>query len=131
MSTATVAEADTYFGSRLHAEAWTLLTDTTLKQKALNSSDDILLNLPLIQNTPDQVKKDACCLIAIALLDAIDPNIEFSNLMKINSTIGGTRTASDPSEHPEHILYGVPSIQAWRLLKPYINDPCSMTLVRV
>jgi hypothetical protein len=131
MSTATVAEADTYFGSRLHAEAWTLISDSTLKQKALNSADDILLNLPLIENTPEQVKKDACCLIAISLLDAIDPNIEFANLTQTNLTLGGTRTASDPSEHPEHILYGVPSIQAWRLLKPYINDPCSITLCRV
>jgi hypothetical protein len=131
MTYADVTYADTFFSTRLHAEAWTLITDAAIKAKALASAIDVIEALPFGYVVPDTVLQPAHCWIAIALLDAVDPTIEFANLNVTNSTLGGTRTAYDVANPPEHILYGVPSVMAWRLLKPYIADPRSVNLIKV
>lgn len=80
----TLEEANTYFASRLHAEAWTSATDTD-KQKALDMATRAIDRTPVkgVKATYDQVNqfprypdtevpqavKDACCEEALALLE--------------------------------------------------------------
>ena len=138
MSHATIAEANTYFSGRLHTEAWDALTDAVIKQKALDHGTSIIDKLPFdtaVYDISDPVTlqhiKDANCEIAIALLDGIDPDLAIANLTVTNNSIAGVRTSHDIRFPAEHILYGVPSITAWRILRRYINDGRSVTITKV
>jgi hypothetical protein len=74
----------------------------------------------------------ACYEIALALLDGIDPDIELENLGTTGQGYGGVRTSYNRDQQPiEHILHGVPSAMAWRILKPFLRDGRSVTTVRV
>ena len=138
MSHATLAEANVYFSTRLHTEAWDALTDAVIKQKALDHGTSIIDNLPfdttvydISDTTTLQRVKDANCEIAIALLDGIDPDLAIANLTVTNNSIAGVRTSHDIRFPAEHILYGVPSIAAWRILRCYIKDGRSVTITKV
>jgi hypothetical protein len=74
---------------------------------------------------------DACCEIAIALLANKNPDREFQNLFVQSEKVEGWSTTYDRSRHPEHVVFGVPSVTAWRLLKPYLRDYNSFNLERV
>ncbi len=83
---------------------------------------------------PDDVPQDvqdACCEIAFALLDGIDPDLEYENLRMVSQGIGNIRSTYNPEAIPEHILAGVPSAAAWRYLKPYLRDVRDIRVSRV
>lgn len=79
---------------------------------------------------PNEVK-EACWLIALALLDGVDPEIEFENLQMVAQGYANVRSTYDRDLPAEHLLAGVPSVTAWRLLKPFLRDRDEMTLLRV
>lgn len=84
MAYVTLEEANTYFESRLHAEAWTSATDTD-KQKAIAMATRAIDRMPIrgLKTTWDQPNqfprypntevpqevKDACCEEALAILE--------------------------------------------------------------
>lgn len=70
---------------------------------------------------PDAVSQ-ACCELALVLLDDVDPNIEAENLQNKVQTIGDGRTERDTSYVYDHVRAGIPSIQAWMLLKPFLRN---------
>lgn len=70
---------------------------------------------------PDPIAQ-ACCELALALLDDVDPNIEIENLQNKMQSIDGGRTERDTSYVQEHVRAGIPSIQAWMLLVPFLRD---------
>lgn len=74
--------------------------------------------------------KEACCYIALALLDGIDPELEFNNLSMTEQDYGGAKIKYDRSVPEEHVIAGIPSVSAWRLLKPYLRDPRQICLFR-
>ena len=130
MSLATLAEANTYFASQLHTEAWNV--DDVVRQKALDHSTRVINRLNFATDTDLTVQpiKDACCEVALSLLDAIDPDLEIKNLSITQEAIAGVRTSHNRDHPAEHILHGIPSFTAWRLLKPYLKDSRSVTLTR-
>jgi hypothetical protein len=74
----------------------------------------------------------ACFEIALALLDGVDPDIELENLGTASQGYAGVRTAYNRDQQPiEHILHGIPSAMAWRILKPFLRDGRAVTTARV
>jgi len=76
--------------------------------------------------------RTACYEIAHALLDGKDPELELENLGIVSQGFGSVRTTYSRSQIPiEHIINGIPSAQAWRLLKPFLRDDEAIKLSRV
>lgn len=78
-----------------------------------------------------QAIKEACWLIALALLDGVDPELEFENLQMVAQGYANIRSTFDRENPPEHILVGVPSSTAWLLIKPFVRDPRSIIMDRI
>ena len=186
-----VDEANTYFGSRLHADAWTnalasdypkaLLQATqiidTLNYKGHKNAVYLLLQQypykseltafdPFVEFTvqpptlypggptfdqlraaeasqplefprgsdtevPDAIRM-ACYEIAFSLLDGKDPEMELENLAVVSQGYSSVRTTYSRTQVPqEHLINGVPSAAAWRLLRPFLRDGDALKLKRV
>ena len=141
-----VVDADTYFDERLNSDAWEDAT-TADKTKALITSTRMIDRLNFRGNktvatqseqfprgedteVPDDIKY-ACCEIAIALLDGVDPELEFENLDMVSQGYANVRSTYNRSSKPEHLIAGIMSIIAWRYLKPYLRDPTYLDISRV
>lgn len=143
MSYISVADAETYFANRIGADAWDIATESR-KTKALAHATSIIDTLPIAgsKTVSDQtnqfprypdltVPSDvqyACAEIAVALLAGIDPEREYRNAFIQSMNHGELNVTQGMC--PEHIAAGVPSITAWRLLRPYLIDETSIGLVR-
>jgi hypothetical protein len=142
----TTDEAQAYFDGRLNADAWDDASSAN-KQKALihatrlierlnfkgeKTVDTQSLQFPRDNDTsiPTDIKY-ACSEIALALLDGIDPELEFDNLKMVSQGYANTRSTYDPDLPVEHIAAGIPSVTAWRFLKPYLRDMRTVNLSRV
>jgi hypothetical protein len=124
-------DADLYFKYRLWILVWEEATEND-KDKALISATRILERLSLYAYTTcPQDLKDAICEIALALLDGAEPEKEFENLALTNSQYSSVRSTYDRTYPMEHLEAGVPSITAWRLIKPYLDVSKGLKLSRV
>lgn len=80
---------------------------------------------------PDAIRM-ACYEIAHALLDGKDPELELENLGIVSQGFSSVRTTYNRSQVPiEHIINGIPSAQAWRLIHPFLRDDEAIKLSRV
>lgn len=74
----------------------------------------------------------ACFEITHALLDGVDPDIEMENLSVISDGISSVRTTYNRSQNPQdHLINGIPSITAWRMLQPFLRDDQTLRLNKV
>ena len=144
---ATFAEGDTYFVTRLNSDAWDDETVDANKTAALTMATNIIdrLNFKGTKVTTAQVLqfprnddtvvpqdiKNASFEIGLALLDGVDPDLEFETLNMVSQGYGSARSTYDTSRPPENVLAGVPSMFAWRYLKPYLRDPLNIKISRV
>ncbi len=70
--------------------------------------------------------------IAHSLLDGKDPDIELEALGIQSYGFQGEATSHNRNQVPiDHIINGVPSEQAWRLLRPYLREDGGIILSRV
>ena len=139
-------EAQAYFDGRLNTSAWDDTTDDGEKDKALIMSTRIIdrlnylgckaveaqeLQFPRGADTvvPQDVM-DATAEIALALLDGVDPDLEYENLFMTSQGYGGIRSSFDRRVKSPHLLARVPSFAAWTLLHPYLRDGLSIELHR-
>jgi len=142
---ATYTEGDTYFGEQLNVTAWTGAEDadkTKALQMATNAIDRLNFRGEKAVSTQDlqfprkddsavpQDVKDACCEIAIALLDGKDPELEYENLRMISQQFANVKSTYVATP-PEYIIAGIPSAKAWRFLKPYLHDHMVIDIHRV
>lgn len=74
---------------------------------------------------------EACMEIAVALLDGVNPDLEAELLQHKQDSLDSARTTYDRAGPIGHVLLGVPSLTAWRLLLPYLKGPNSIDLRRV
>jgi len=73
-------------------------------------------------NVPEVIKI-ACWEIAHTLLDGVDPDIEVENLGVVSQGYASVRTTYARNQAQiEHLMHGVPSATAWRILKPFLRD---------
>ena len=140
--------AEAYFlNERLETVSWDSATDTD-KTKALMQATNILDRLAYIGTAtgaqafprilcdetalplPEAVQK-ATCEIAYALLDGVDPELEYENLFMQSQGYSAVRSSYDRSNPSPSMLSGVPSITAWRYIVPYLEDSRSVRLDRI
>jgi len=143
---ATTVEAQAYFDNRLNTDPWDNAIDAE-KTKALAMSTSIIdrlnfrgekadagqeLQFPRGEDTtvPQDVK-NACAEVTLALLDGVDPEMEFENLRMKSMVYGVIRSTYDGERAPEHTVAGIPSSIAWRFLKPYLRNAQTVDLHRV
>jgi len=143
---ATIDDANNYFAGRLNTEDWDEATSVN-QDKALIQSTRIIDRLNILgikastsqtlqfprdsDTTVPQDIKDATCEIALALLQGIDPELEFENLDVVSQGFGAVKNTYGRATTKEHISAGVPSSVAWRYLKPYLRDVRTITIARV
>jgi len=142
----TVDEAEIYFQSRLYSEAWEDATEPNKAKSVITATKMIeRLNIVGIRTDVDQILlfprdddiyipddiQNATCEIALSLLDGIDPDMEYDNLSTLSEGYGNIRSTFDRSRLPEHVLAGIPSVRAWRFLRPYIRDVQRVDLHRL
>ena len=144
-SYATIAEAQLYFDRILSKRPWDCASAAE-KTLALAQATDIIDRLnflgvktldtqlnqfPRKDDTvvPDDVK-NASAAIALALLDGVDPELEYQNLHLKSQGYGSVRSSYDQVPPQPHTAAGIPSVTAWRFLKPYLRDPNTIDLFR-
>jgi hypothetical protein len=124
-------DAETYFKDRLWINAWEGATDRD-KDKSLIMGTNIVSRLALYAFTVvPQDLKNAICEIALSLLDGVEPEKEFENLALTSTQYSSVRSTYDRTYPMEHLEAGVPSITAWRMIKPYLDVSKGLKLSRV
>jgi hypothetical protein len=73
----------------------------------------------------------ACCECALALLDGVDTELEMQNANRTHQGFASVRETYDPRVVNMAFRHGIPSMIAWNLLLPYLQDPCDVTIRRV
>ena len=142
----TIAYATTYFTTRLNTNPWdeastsdrtaalTMATEAIDRLNFLGSkaSDSQELQFPRGDDTtvPTDIQK-ACAEIALALLDGVDPELEMEGLTVVSQGYSNVRSTFDRTRVPEHIVAGIPSITAWRYIKPFLRDIQNVDVMRV
>lgn len=72
----------------------------------------------------------ACFEIALALLDGVDPELEYENLFMITHNYANVKSTYDRNLPQHNTVNGVPSMTAWRYLSKYLLDPFVVQLSR-
>lgn len=143
---ATIEEAQAYFDMRFNTSAWDVASEGD-QTKALSHATLIIDRLTYAGELTDPAQKNkfprdgdtaipeqiiyATAEIALALLDGIDPDIEYSNLKMTSQTYSKVQSTYDRSSAQPHVLAGVPSAVAWQYIMPYLLDTTNITLYRV
>ena len=138
--------AQAYFDGRLYTLPWDSASPSD-RLKSLKMATKIIdrLNLYGAKATTEQELQfprdedtevpidieDATAEIALALLDGIDPDFEYENLGMESQAYGNLKSTYDRSTEQEYRVAGVPSIAAWRILRPYMRDHLNVDLNRV
>lgn len=142
----TNSEIDTFMAARLRTSAWdnavggdknaargmaTAIIDRLafLGDKNVSTQDN---EFPRGDDTTiPQAIKDAHSLITLALLDGRDMEMEFENLTLTSQRYAQVQSTYDRSQLPPHILAGVPSFEAWTILKAFLRDGSRISIERV
>lgn len=97
------------------------------------SADQIHEFPRLDQTEVPQTVKAACCEIMLSLLDGIDIDYEFEKLGTTSQKYANIKTTYKDTRYSAHIMAGVPSILAWKLLMLYVDysSDLSIDLCRV
>ena len=142
----TLLRAENYFARRLNTGPWddALVADreSALVMAAraidkLNFAGDkaILtqaLQFPRGDDTVVPVEIDqAGYEIALSFLDEYDIEQESQTIGVLTEAYSGVRTTYDADYVPEHTIAGIPSIEAWRLLMPFLRDERVLRVSRV
>jgi hypothetical protein len=143
----TVLEATSYFDNRLHSTVW-FNASAPNRNAALIQSARIIdgfafkgqktdpeQSLEFPRGTDTEVPQDiriAAYEISINLLDGRDPEMELESMAVTSEGYSSVRTTYNRDAVPtEHLINGVPSATAWRLIRPYLRDDNTLKLSRV
>lgn len=142
----THTEAIAYFNERLDTRIWDeTLYDNRIAALIMAARAIDKLNFAGNKNDSDQNLqfprgddivipveiKYAAYEIALAFLDGYNPDQEVGTLGVLSESYSGVRTTYDASHVNEHIRAGIPSIEAWEYLRPFLRDPTRVRLSRV
>lgn len=141
-----IADGNLFFSRRLRAQDWEGATLAN-KRKALYQSTKLIDNLNFIGEKTDETQKlqfprggdtevpprivEATYLIAAKLLSGkFDPDLELGESRLTRSRFGSqVEIEQDAIAHP-HIMSGIPTVEAWRLLAPYLVNYTAIQLIR-
>ncbi len=143
---ADISFANQYFSERLHTKPWdkapigdrnAALSMATRYIDALDFADrktvaDQENEFPRAGSldVPDDIKR-ACCEIALALLDGIDPEQELQSARVTSDRYSSVGATYDPNSVPEHVMAMIPSARAWTFIKPFLREPGAIRTSRV
>lgn len=152
LSLSGISAADDYFTTRLYTNIWFAKSDTD-KQRALNDATRIIdrLNYKGTKTEPDQfheVPRSGLTMqriaidptvipddflfaqyeIAFALLKGYDPEKDNRSLGVLSRGYSSVRIAYDPTQVPDYIKWGIPSLMAWQYLLPYLDDSANTSI---
>jgi len=142
----TVAEFQTYIYNRVTGNVVDAATDREIEAASIQASASIdqlnIVGEKLVdtqtsqfprtgQSAVPQEVKDACCDIVIALLDGVDPEMEYENMYQISQGYANVRSTYDRKFPPIHVVAGIASITAWRKLLPYLVSRSVIRMSRV
>lgn len=141
-----VTEGGDYFNTKLNVPIWTNATNIN-KRKGLIQATRIIDRLNFVGEKseetqvlefpryPDEIVpldiEKATYEIAYRLLAGFDEEHSESNVGVLSRQWGPVSTSYSEKFRAEHIAAGVPSVEAWRLLKPYLRNPRRIQLNRV
>lgn len=141
----TVNEATLYFNDRLNVRPWECATPDE-QRRALAMATEVLDRLNYLGDkaddaqvnqfprgddtlVPEDVQK-ASAEIALALLDGVDPEMEYENLFLRSQGYGSLRGSFDKTIPPPNVVAGVPSMTAWRYLVAYLRPADTFDIFR-
>jgi hypothetical protein len=146
MSYLTVEEAQVIVNARMNTESWDTASYAD-KTKALNKASEMVDNLSYIGERYLSTQEHAfprgsvdvvpvpilksIVVLAIALLDGMNPDNEANNVTISSQRIGIAGTTYDRSFVPEYLSTGIPCAEAFNFLKPYLRDSASLNMIRV
>ncbi len=78
---------------------------------------------------PEEIIR-ATALCAVTLLDGFDVEIELENLNMISQGYANVRSSFDRSVKPPHIINGIPNVEAWRYISPFLRSPNELEINR-
>lgn len=144
---ATASDATAYFLERVgDTAAWTAASSDD-KTKALAHATRLIDQLNYVgtkasstqanefprdnDTTVPTAIKQACIEIALSLLQGNDPAelLEGTGIKQDN--VGDVRVVYKDNPPPAYIVAGIPSMAAWQLLYPFVNDGRAITIRRV
>lgn len=144
----TVSKAGDYFqNERLNSSEWSTF-DADDQTRALNQATRLIDHLNFVgdknddaqelefpRGTDTTVPKDielACYEVAYALLvEGRDVEFEAEQTPEVTAALGQGRLRVKPEDVPEHKVHSIPSVAAWRHLKPYLRPRDTIVLSRV
>ena len=142
----TISRASAYFSKRLNTRVWDValyadreaaLIQATRAIDKLNYAGDRAestqdLQFPRNDDTDVPVEIEyACYEIALAFLDGYDQDQEVQTVGVLSESYSSVRTTYDGSFVVEHIRAGIPSIEAWEYLHPFLRDSRAVRVSRV
>ncbi len=81
--------------------------------------------------SPPSAIESACAEIAFALIDGKNPEYDFESLRISKDKVSGIEITSDTEVYMAHTVAGIPSMEAWNLLLPYLRDKNSFAISTV
>lgn len=141
----TISEAQEYFDTRLGTKMWDTSSDAD-KTKAIAMATRSINNLEFkgdktnaLQTNefprdgdieiPDPIRY-AICELALQFLSGADLNKMAENQAVVSRGYSSVKTVYDRSFIQAHIQNGIPSVEAWQYLLPYLTNPLGVNLSR-
>lgn len=141
----TIVEANAYFNDRLNIRPWECANPDE-QRRGLAMATEIIDRLNFIGCKADEAQDNqfprgtdtvvpadvqkASAEIALALLDGVEPEMEFENLSLRSQGYGSVRSSFDKTIPAPNLVGGVPSVTAWRYLAPYLRAPNTFDIFR-
>ena len=116
------SNGDLYTGTSIPTEAAIITAGESQALEFPRGSDD---------SVPEQIKQ-AQWECAITILDGVDPDSEYETLRVLRQGYSSVSTTYNSSDvNSEHLVYGIVSPTAWRLLYPFLLFDGSLVISRV
>jgi hypothetical protein len=143
----TLEEAAAYVaGNLINSLPWDSANEAT-RTKALNISTKKIDALNFLGDKTDSSQelqfprggdtevpeaiKEATILLAVRLLDDVDPEREFENQFMSSFQYENIKSTYDRSRVAINVLHGIPSWEAWIRIQPYLYETAAVRLTRV
>jgi hypothetical protein len=142
----TIAKANEYFSQRLHTQDWDDCLESD-RQKALFMATRAIDRLNFEGEKHDDAQEHqfprgddeevpveieyATYECALAYLGGVNIDNEIRNIGLSSVSISGVRDEFRDGYVPEHLRAGIPSVEAWIYLRPFLRDPKHFVFSRV
>lgn len=142
-----VIGANRYFSEQLYGQPWEIQTLTVMQKALMTATRNIdslrFAGRKTVPGQPLEYPRNGDTLVpqaiqyatyeeALALLNGIETDTEAANLFVTSRVFGlRVRTDYDVAHSPEHVVAGIASFRAWKLLQPYLNPSRDLNIRRV